>query len=209
MTPTESAKALRDQAATLIDMLQSQRDLLADTRSGDHRLTMPEVGGIRRVLDSAIAFLARNADGWMGGSMQPQTGDAVLALIRASRAAIPFLMDEAGQYEDDGRNEPLETVRTIESAIAQFTATPLSAERPLSSASSGFEGDGVAALHPTEARSTPVDKQTVERVARAIALEQEGDEGGAYAYRAAARCAIAAMQADSTEQESGRTGEGA
>jgi len=39
-------------------------------------------------------------------------------LVESSRSAIPFLRDEAEKYEDDGSNEPLETLRDLRSAIA-------------------------------------------------------------------------------------------
>lgn len=31
--------------------------------------------------------------------------------------ALPFLRDEAGKYDDDGSNEPLEIAREIEAAL--------------------------------------------------------------------------------------------
>ena len=42
-------------------------------------------------------------------------------LVEASQRAIPFLRDEASKYDDDGSNEPMETIRDIESAIAMLS----------------------------------------------------------------------------------------
>lgn len=47
----------------------------------------------------------------------PDTGSAIVFLADVSRRALPFLQDEAAKYEDDGANEPLETLRDLEAAI--------------------------------------------------------------------------------------------
>src|SRR5690606_20225446 len=70
----------------------------------------------------------------------PQQPEARELLARA----IPHLRDAAEPYEDDGSNEPLELAREIE----DFMAAPAPVESPLSSASLGFDGVGVAATTP-------------------------------------------------------------
>jgi hypothetical protein len=59
-------------------------------------------------------------------STSPDGGEAVdnatKWLIDCARRSIPFLMDEASKYDDDGSNEPLETARDIDKAIDELAA---------------------------------------------------------------------------------------
>lgn len=64
--------------------------------------------------------------------------DPVRELIALAERAIPFLLDEAANYDDDGSNEPLELVRDIESLMASLPSD----ESALPSATRHLTGAG-------------------------------------------------------------------
>jgi len=70
--------------------------------------------------------------------------DPVRALIALAERAVPFLLDEAANYDDDGSNEPLELARDIESLVASLSSD----ESALPSANSAFDGGREAAPCP-------------------------------------------------------------
>lgn len=87
--------------------------------------------------------------------MTDQVNEALRAL---AERAIPFLRDEAENYEDDGSNEPLELAREIESLLASSPSD----ESALSSASLAFDG-GAEAPHPSRG---VVDEATIQQLLR-------------------------------------------
>lgn len=41
-------------------------------------------------------------------------------LLAVANRARTFIQEEADKYEDDGSNEPLETLRDLDAAVAKF-----------------------------------------------------------------------------------------
>lgn len=71
------------------------------------------------VMDNAILGMARHPNLQIRMHDLESARGAVTELIAVATRSVPFLRDEADKYEDDGSNEPLETLRDLEAALAR------------------------------------------------------------------------------------------
>lgn len=119
-----------NECADQLDSYAQEGGLSKSYFSAGLRQAIAAVDAMIAERDRLKLILARPAHAHLeGGHLDQPDPDCVLcesikdrdALIEVAKRARPFLQDEADQYADDGSNEPLETLRDLDAAIARLT----------------------------------------------------------------------------------------